>query len=303
MNIDIKILSRKDIDTTHWNLCVEKSPISFPYNYSWYLDAACDNWKGVVLGNYEAVFPLPFKTKIQVPYLYEPPFIQRLSLSNSREIPIEFIRKIEQKITSNFPFVRICTDSFFQELEKKEIKKNYTLDLNHSYNSIFEKYNTQLKKNLQTAQKNNIEIREISIEQAISFYKENTLEKVPNKQKNSIEIALEKIVLEAAKKDAIYTKGAFYENTLISSILFIKTKNRYTNLFPAASEMGRKKQGMAALLDHFIQTHTETNTILDFEGSMIEGVALFYKSFGAVEDNYWFVSKNSLPWYINPFAL
>jgi hypothetical protein len=52
-----------------------------------------------------------------------------------------------------------------------------------------------------------------------------------------------------------------------------------------------------ALIDSFIKDHAGKNLVLDFEGSDIRNLALFYSSFGAIDEKYPAVRLNSLPWY------
>jgi len=52
---------------------------------------------------------------------------------------------------------------------------------------------------------------------------------------------------------------------------------------------------MYFLLDSFIKTNAEQDLILDFEGSMIPGVARFYSGFGAIPETYFQLKFNRLP--------
>ena len=53
---------------------------------------------------------------------------------------------------------------------------------------------------------------------------------------------------------------------------------------------------MFFLIDNFIKNNAETDFLLDFEGSNIEGVQRFYKGFGAENQNYIHI-------YYKPFSL
>ena len=54
---------------------------------------------------------------------------------------------------------------------------------------------------------------------------------------------------------------------------------------------------MFLLIDHIIRQEAGKNTILDFEGSKIEGVARFYKGFGAKNHPY-FILKRMRPSFL-----
>ena len=51
---------------------------------------------------------------------------------------------------------------------------------------------------------------------------------------------------------------------------------------------------MAFLIDSFIKEHAEQHLVLDFEGSMIPGVARFYESFGGQKHRYFQLIKNNV---------
>ena len=48
-----------------------------------------------------------------------------------------------------------------------------------------------------------------------------------------------------------------------------------------STSSGKQKCAMFFLLDRFIRENSGSNLILDFEGSMIPGVAKFYQGFGS----------------------
>ncbi|MEJ7676087.1 MAG: hypothetical protein WKF59_26140 [Chitinophagaceae bacterium] len=49
------------------------------------------------------------------------------------------------------------------------------------------------------------------------------------------------------------------------------------------------------LINGFIKEHAGKRLLLDFEGSMIKGVAQFYSKFGAKEEKYAALKLNKLP--------
>lgn len=58
------------IDKQKWDACINNSINGLVYAYSWYLDSCVEKWDALILGNYEAVMPLPLirrqgKWKIQ----------------------------------------------------------------------------------------------------------------------------------------------------------------------------------------------------------------------------------------------
>jgi hypothetical protein len=54
-------------------------------------------------------------------------------------------------------------------------------------------------------------------------------------------------------------------------------------------------------MDNIIFLFAEHRMVLDFEGSEIEGIARFFKSFGAEKRNYYRYKRNRLPWLLRIF--
>ena len=102
-----------------------------------------------------------------------------------------------------------------------------------------------------------------------------------------ISVALEKKMCEV-----YYT---YFENRLMAGAVFMKSKNRVIFLFSATSEEGKKMLAMPILIDRYIRQHQQREIIFDFEGSNDPNLARFYKSFGAIESNYFQIKRNNLP--------
>ncbi|VAW26447.1 hypothetical protein MNBD_BACTEROID04-1052, partial [hydrothermal vent metagenome] len=53
---------RNQIDIVKYDTCITKSINTRVYANSWYLDIVADNWDVLVLNDYEAVMPLPWRS-------------------------------------------------------------------------------------------------------------------------------------------------------------------------------------------------------------------------------------------------
>ena len=68
----IRCLKRNEIDVEKYNTCIKNAVQSNIYAFSWYLDIVTDNWAVLVLNDYEAVMPLPWKQKYFIKYVTQP---------------------------------------------------------------------------------------------------------------------------------------------------------------------------------------------------------------------------------------
>ncbi|WP_297814294.1 hypothetical protein [uncultured Polaribacter sp.] len=97
----IQYIKRKDLDILKYDACIENSVQSRIYGFSWYLDIVADHWDVLVLDDYEAVMPIPWKSKYGIKYIGQPYFCQQLGVFSkerlTKEIQEEIIKKIPKK--------------------------------------------------------------------------------------------------------------------------------------------------------------------------------------------------------------
>ena len=82
----IQYLKNKEIDFKKYDACIEAAINSRIYAYSWYLNIVADNWDALVLNDYEAVMPLPWRQKYFIKYIYPPAWTQQLGVFSSAEV-------------------------------------------------------------------------------------------------------------------------------------------------------------------------------------------------------------------------
>ena len=75
--------------------------------------------------------------------------------------------------------------------------------------------------------------------------------------------------------------GVYHGDDLIATAFFVEESNRIVHLFSASTKLGKEIGAISFLFDYIIKKNEKSNLIFDFEGSMIVGVAKFFKSFGA----------------------
>jgi hypothetical protein len=76
--------------------------------------------------------------------------------------------------------------------------------------------------------------------------------------------------------------------------IFILNPLRAVYLLAVSNKLGFEKGANFLIVKQFLSDQSEKIALLDFEGSRIEGVARFYKGFGATEIQYPIVSSKSI---------
>lgn len=297
MKSQIKYIKHNDIDAKKWAHCILNAENSRIYANIWHLDRTANVWDALVFGDYEFVMPLPVRRKFGFSYIYQPLFCQQLGIfpEPNNSIAEEFQKALFEKF--KYADIHLNSQNHFNK-KRREIellqRNNFLLDLKYNYKSLAKSYSTNTKRNIAKAAKNNLQyISGICLEDYLAFKEANLNDKV---SKKAIE-KLKSIIAFGQYKGIGEIYGVYStENELCAAVYFCRWKNRVIYLNAASNEKGKMLGAMYFLVDNFIQANAERDLLLDFEGSMIPGVARFYSGFGASPETYFQLKFNRLPW-------
>jgi hypothetical protein len=285
----IRYLTGNEIDFKKYDNCISTALNSRVYANSWYLDIVADkNWDVLVLNDYEAVMPLPKRKKYFINYIFLPPWIQQLGVFSSNEISENLIKSFIHEIPKKFKLIDIFfnSENFFRHKDLA-LRVNYILSLNKPYEAIIKNYKKGRKSSIKQAQKIDLEVVEnYNHIEIVNLFKINKGAKL-NKSSvdyNILNALIETaLLLNMAECLAVLNK----KKELIGGALFLKNNQRFTYLFSSINNEGREKQAMSLLIDYVVKKFSNSKYIFDFEGSMINDIALFFKSFGAEKETYY----------------
>lgn len=301
MERSIRYIEHSKIDKSKWDSCIDNAFNSIIYSYSWYLDTTAKNWDALVLGDYEAVMPLPWRKKYGIQYIFQPYYTQQLGIfSISEKIDIEvFLNEIPKKFkhcTLNFNEQNNIHSHILRE------NKNFKLDISKSYAEIFKNYNRNCKRNLNKSEAAGfIVTHKISPEKFVTFVQQNLEEKMEGV--DSSEYRTLKDLIHASFK---YKKGELVglvdsQDELHAAGFYLQSKNRLIFSVCASTKYGMKNQAMHQLVDSQIKKYCSQIQWYDFSGSNIKGVAYFNSTFGAESSTYKTILINQLPWWLKVF--
>ena len=280
----IRYIYNKEIDVVKYNACIAHSKQSRVYAFSWYLDIVTDNWDVLVLNDYEAVMPLPWKKKYFIKYISQPFFTQQLGIFSVSDLDTKVLENFIKNLPRRFLKIVLHFNSDNKVLFKNTFNKdNYTLALNIPYKELFKGFSKGRKHAIQKGRKNNLPIKEVQFEGLLTIAKEHYLNK---ELKTKDYQKIKKLMAFLPQKANVIIKGVEDKGVLIGGSVFVVHSNRIIYLFSAMTEKGKKEQLPSLLLNSIIEMYAETDFILDFEGSMIPSVASFFKSFGAKNEPY-----------------
>lgn len=284
--MQIKHIKHNEIDFVLWDTTILHAHNQLVYAYSWFLDIVSPNWEALVTENYEYVMPLPIKRKYGVSYLVQPPHTQQLGIFSSQIITTETVQKFIRKIP---------TFSYEINLNEKNLthkalpQPNYVLNLNCSYEELVLKYSKNTQRNLSKAKLLGLRIcLDIDFEEFWEFNcsvtkKYNTPHQ--NTVKQLIEIGISK---KSMNLSGVYSS----DNKLIAALCTLISEHRITYLLPISNDEGKTASAMFLLIDELIKINIQKEILLDFEGSRFDGIARFYKGFGAKNYPYYTLKHN-----------
>ncbi|MEE9350172.1 MAG: hypothetical protein V3U80_09005 [Flavobacteriaceae bacterium] len=288
--IKLKHITYNQIDFKKYDLCLNNAINKRIYALSWYMDIVTQkDWSLLVLGDYKAVLPLPYK-RIKRQFfkhmVCQPIFSQQLGVFSINKLSLEELQIFQNEFLKMNVFSYHFNAFYFTELSgiKKCIQKtNYQLDLQASYTTIKSHYSKNLIRNIKKATKVNLIIHHNgSVTDFISLKKKYTKHRIKNKDYQSMKSLTTAIIN--------HNLGSFYtikkEEETLAMAFFIETENRLVHLISISSPKGKAMAAMPFLFDSIIEKNADKKCIFDFEGSEIPGVAQFFKSFGAVDVPY-----------------
>ena len=302
-----------NINREKWDDCVSNSVNSRVYGLSWYLDIVCENWDGIVIDDYEIVFPVIFKKILFLKKLYHPLFCQQLGFfyKNEKKITQDFIYLFHDKILRSYfkNFTYHSTSEFFI-LSKKTLsenlindisvikRNNFQLNLNRSYKEIIKGYNKNTIRNLKKSKNYNFKIiNNLEVDLFMNLFKTNKqIKKSIGRNfffKKTNYLIIRNLITECLNKNKGELIGVCDEvGITVSAAFFLSSFNHKIMLFNITLPNSKKSHSMTYLIDSFIKINSNKKIIFDFEGSDIEGVMSFYSGFGGMNNPYFLVKSN-----------
>ncbi len=296
--MDIKYLQNHQIDKLKWDHCIAASVNGIVYAYSWYLDIVSEDWDALIDGDYDRVFPMPFKQKLGVQLIYQPFFTQQLGIISKSILTEDIVTKFLNAIPSKFKHVEINLNSYNkidQSKFKVKTQLNHELDLINSYKNISKKYSENLKRKLKQTKKSGLFINpSTNPDEIIKLFNKNKGKALKHLRENDY-IKLRRLIYFAIHRGSAQVYGVYNENNVLcAGGFFVLANQKMTFLFSGISVEGRDLNASAFLLDYVIQRNSGKHLTFDFEGSNNTGLARFYKSFGSEKTTYFKIVMNNL---------
>jgi hypothetical protein len=307
LSYNLRYLHRHQIDTNKWDHCIDTAANGLIYASAVYLDHMTTTWDALVLGDYEAVMPLPVRKKWGIQYIYQPAFIASLGIFG-KQVSKELVEQFIHAIPNSFKLIdlRLNYGNNFSQLQGiARLHNNYTLSLDLPYEQLFKQYRENIRRNIKKAQQlGNRYATDIAVEEVVALARlqmDHISDLKPTDYDNFIRLYHSLKQQNKAMACGVYTQSG----ELVASCVYFfsahtRSKRAYYILV-GNHPNGRTLGASHFLIDRFIHDQAGQDVLLDFEGSDIRNLAFFYESFGAQREIYPSLWIDRLPWWVRLF--
>jgi hypothetical protein len=299
----IQHIKRTHLDLQKYDACIENSIQSRIYAFSWYLDIVADNWDVLVLDDYKAVMPIPWRKKFGIKYVYPPFWLLELGVFSLNE-KVDYTSFFKILLT-HFKFVetRLNTDNLIQKSTSFLVDKRMQLiSIKEEYQAVFNSYRKDRRKDLRKANKADLSEKwDDNPDILIQLFRDNVGKRTPfivekdyDVLRSLMQICIEKRVGEIL---SIYNK----DHKLVASGFFLKYKTSSTILVSSTDFNYRKNGENTFLIDRAIFKFQKNYEVFNFGGSSMKSIASYFSSFGAITKDYKQIKCNNLPFLVKLF--
>ena len=296
----VNYIKYKNIDKQKWDACVDNAVNGLVYGKSFYLDNMASNWDGIVLGDYEAVMPITWRSKWGIRYLYQPAFIQQGGIFFKTALSEVNIQEVFNTIFTRFKFAEITGNYLNNSLHsipflKIDSRSNFTINLNDDYSNISNNYTFSCKKSLKRIKKFGLLYKHSNnFSEIIKLFKNLYGQRLPyilNKDYDHFE----KLCKEMSAKQNIVIRQAFNtKGEFLCAVILLKDAGRLYNIINCVTAAGKPVKANYFLYDNIFKEFSGKPLLFDFEGSDIQAIANFYSKFNPENHPYPFIKFNKL---------
>ncbi|MDH3381524.1 MAG: hypothetical protein OEL54_02385, partial [Flavobacteriaceae bacterium] len=231
-------IKRQDLDIKKYDACIENAFNSRIYAFSWYLDIVADHWDALILDDYKAVMPLPWRQKCLIKYIYPPAWTQQLGVFSVNEISENLLREFLKSIPDKFKKITIQFNSG-NPLSGNNVteKVNYILPLEKSYDVLFKNFRKDRRDRIkQNIDKNKLTEDDFDIQKLVTIFKKNYYNKIELSENDYLKLQLlvkKTINIEDISVKIILDKEG---DSVRAGAIFLMSKKRIVYLFSSQTD-------------------------------------------------------------------
>lgn len=269
------------------------------YQQLWYVSCLSDQqFYLFIYGDLEALLMVPFRKKKGIRYAYRPLFLQKIPFYGVESKYEELIIALQKKLRyGDIAFDRLLTKEHFHQVVERT---NFELSLTQAYEGLRQGFSKHHKRNINKSKV--LVVKEVvEVKSLCAIFEKEKQHSFSTNKLQSITETIQTLVNNSEVKPYLRIVNAYENDVVVGAFLLIHFNNRIYYLLGTSIKGSDtlSDKALYKLFDDLIQMNAGTNTVLDFEGSDIPGVARFFEGFGATEKKYFSVKWNKLPFPLN----
>lgn len=292
----IRYLEREAIDDSRWDQCIVRSTNSLIYGRTFYLDRMTDGrWDALVQGEYEAVMPLTWRRKFGIKYLYQPAFTQQTGIFSRLTLSDSVIQAFLAAANRRFRFAEIFLN-YGNPHPCLQPRTNLILPLDDSYETLAARYRKDLLRNLRLAANSGLQyVVDPDPSLTLQAYRRKYIGRIAGTSPGDY-LNFERLCRHLLDSGELLVRAVSdAKQRLLATAVLPRDEQRIYLLQSTTLPGGREAKANHFLLDQLIKEWAGSRLVLDFEGSDLPGVRLFYRAFGSTLQPYYFYRCNRLP--------
>ena len=292
----IRYVQRQDVDITRWDACIRSATNGLIYGFHYWLDhMAGKQWDALVLGDYEAVMPLPWRRKAGIVYLYHPAFTQQGGIFGPSDIGPEMMDAFFNHLRIRFKFAELNLN-YANPYPGLPARTNFILPLDQPYDRLASNYKKDLTRDLKLAAAASLHyLDDFHLKTALDLCHRMYAARTPLVRPEDYRHFEQLCLLMQEQGQLLVRAVTGPKQQLLATAVVLRDHHRLYLLQSATLPEGRQLKANHFLLDQVISEWSGQGLILDFEGSDIPGIAHFYANFGSRDQPYYFYRHDRLP--------
>lgn len=291
----IRHLSHNKIDRSRWDSTISAALNTLPYAFSWYLDAVCPDWEALASDDYHYLMPLPAKKKYGIKYLINPRWTQQLGVFSDKPLTSDILHRFVRKIPYLFYDFNLNYSNIFDGITTPS-KVNYIIDTKGGMQVVRRRYDVNTRRAIEKAHASGLTIDdELDVEDFVRLWQQENRDK-----DDELHRKLPKLAFSAEGKKTGVFLGIYSEDDLLAAVFAVRHTDRLIFLAPVSTARAKECCAMFLAVDYLIKEWCcRYGLLFDCEGSMLPGVARFYRGFGPTNQPYCRIRRGRPDWLVN----
>gem|GEM_PF-2267104 len=300
IEILVKHILHHQLDFEKWDALIRRSAGADPFLLSSWLTIAAPDWSALVADDYAAVFPVFITKKMRWSFFDLPNFVQKISVYGDAAYAGEIAVQLHA-LQKNIDYVCYTTDPVFADNAAENIKRRHQLlQLKEGV-----RFPTKVwGRNIRKAESAGLTtLTAVPVDLFVTALKKELIEK-GNPYRNADYKKLERLAKESIGSGYGFIEGIQDEKgTFNCGQFYLYITGRIYLVACFSNDTARQHSLLHYLLYKLIQQKYEQDAQLrvHFGGSNLPVIADFNKNFGALDEDFVLIYKNSLPFWFRLF--